>query len=107
MGMFFVATSTTLYIMLWISKSKVNKINRWRQESIELNSEVPEVKIPFIFSIGFLITSHKVVTIQGRLTTSYEVVKQWYAVLFTISQISTTLPPLGGKAMPLLGGAHC
>ena len=39
-------------------------------EQIELNSEVPEVKMPFIFCIEILIIDHNVVTIQSRLNTS-------------------------------------
>ena len=46
--------------------------------NIELDSEVLEVKILFIFSIRMFMISHNVVTIQGRLTERYDVVKQWY-----------------------------
>ena len=45
-------------------------------QSMELNSVVPEVEIPFIFCIGILIISHNGITVKGRLTTSFEIVKQ-------------------------------
>ena len=48
---------------------------------IEWNIVVPEVKIPFIFSIEVLIASHYVVTIQSILTTRRYIVKLWYMLL--------------------------
>ena len=45
---------------------------------IELKSPVPEVKSPFIFSIGISITSHNVVTIQCTLTLRIRVAKWSY-----------------------------
>ena len=45
---------------------------------------VPEVKIPYIFSIEVLIKIHNVVIIQGILTTNRYIVKQyyWYMLLY-------------------------
>ena len=47
----------------------------------ELNSVVPEVKIPFIFIIEILIKSLNVVTIQIIRTTHRYIVNQWYLLL--------------------------
>ena len=51
----------------------------WRSRScsIEYKSVVPEVKIPFIFSIEVLIKSH-VVTIQSIRTMRRYIVNRWY-----------------------------
>ena len=46
--------------------------------ALECNSVVPEVKIAFIFSVEFLIKSHKVITIQSILTMRRYIVNGWY-----------------------------
>ena len=47
----------------------------------ELNSVVPEVKIPFIFIIEILIKSHNVFTIQMICTTHRYIVNRWFLLL--------------------------
>ena len=46
--------------------------------ALECNSVVPEVKIAFIFSVEFLIKSHKVITVQSILTMRRYIVNGWY-----------------------------
>ena len=49
--------------------------------SIEFNIVFPEVKILFIFGLEMLVIYSDVLTIRGRFTKSYEIVKQCYKLL--------------------------